>query len=796
MLDSLRSSSRMPTPAISTHRVQFGVFELDLQRMELRKQGVKIKLQDQPLKLLQVLLENPGQIVSREELRERIWPANTFVEFDRGLYSAMARLRDALGDPSENPVFIETVARRGYRFVAPVRVPESVAPTAQTTRNPAITIRRFALSLLAGLLGGALLIGALLIFGGVGIRHWLEGHRSLPITQKRLTDFDTIVVGDFVNSTGDPVFDGTLREGLSVQLEQSPFLSLVSEEGIHQTLRMMGQPAKARLIPEVTREVCQRTNSTAALNGSIALIGTRYNLIVNAVNCANGDLLTSAEAQADDKSHVLDALSKAAAEMRTKLGESLKTVQGYNTPLEQATTSSLEALQAYSLGVRAEGAGDLAGAVAFFERATQIDQNFAMAYSYLAGTYEALGEAALVAENSRKAFALRDRVSALEKLIIEEEYAGLMTGDLMKVREICGIGLRTYPRSPIFHEDLGYVLGPLGEYESALEEFREAVRLAPYRGLLFRGIVHSYLYLNRTEEAEAAANQAHAKGLQANLTDVLYLLAFYRQDAAEMAREAARVRDVAGEHDLILALQADTAAYFGKIREAREFSRRASDFADQVRLREMAPTYRAVAAFREALFGNAVTSQKQIAALYEHVSGRDLDYAMALAFTYAGHAEPAEALADHLGKRFPDDTLIQLNYMPTLHARLALLRANPQEALHALEVASPYELGMPAAGFYNWPSLYPVYVRGEAYLAAHQGREAAAEFQKILDHRGIVVNEPIGALAHLQLGRAYALQEDVVKARAAYQDFLTLWKDADPDIPVLKQAKAEYAKLQ
>jgi tetratricopeptide (TPR) repeat protein len=608
---------------------------------------------------------------------------------------------------------------------------------------------------------------------------------------RRLTEKDTIVLGDFANSTGDAVFDGTLREGLSVQLDQSPFLSLVSEEGIHQTLRMMGQPANARLSPEITREVCQRTNSAAALDGSIALIGTRYNLVLRAVSCINGDLLASTEAQANDKSHVLDALGKVASEMRSKLGESLSSVQKYNTPLEEATTPSLEALQAYSLGFKAESAGDLSTAFAFYERATQIDANFAMAYLGIAG----VSESVLAVENSRKAFALRDRVSALEKLIIEEEHAFYGSGDLPKGLQICELGERTYPRISIFHEDRGQGLAYLGEYESGLKESFEALRLAPYRGVIYREIAHTYLYLNQPDKAETTAKEAHGKSLEGNLKDVLYGIAFYRQDAGEMARHAAGVKDVTPQQGLLLAIEADSAAYFGRVREGRELSRRAADSAEQAGEKEIATTYRAVSAFREALFGDAAIA-RQGTSLRPPSSARDLDYAVALTFAYAGDVKRAQDLADTLSKVFPEDTIVRFNYLPTLRGKLALLHAAPQEALHFLEPAASYELGMPSNSFYNWPNLYPVYVRGEAYLAAHQGSEAAAEFQKILDHRGIVLNEPIGALAHLQLGRAYAIQGDTAKSRAAYQNFLALWKDADPDIPILKQAKAEYAGLQ
>jgi tetratricopeptide (TPR) repeat protein len=301
--------------------------------------------------------------------------------------------------------------------------------------------------------------------------------------------------------------------------------------------------------------------------------------------------------------------------------------------------------------------------------------------------------------------------------------------------------------------------------------------------------------LNRVEEAEATGKEAHANGLDSRLAPVLYGIAFYRGDTSEMVRQAASATGKANDGELLLALEADTAAYFGHLRKAREFSRQAADSAGRAGEKETAAGYLSVSAFREALFGNANGARQQ-GTLAKRRASRDMDYGLALALAYAGDAGRAQAMADDLGKRFPEGTIIQFNYLPTLRAKLALLRSNPQQALDSLQAAAPYELGLPALSFYNWPNMYPVYVRGEAYLAAHQGKEAAAEFQKILNHRGIVLNEPIGALAHLQLGRAYAMSGDSAKARAAYEDFLTLWKDADPDIPVLQQAKAEYAKLQ
>ena len=756
---------------------------MDVRAGELRKQGVRIKLQEQPFHVLTVLLQRPGEVVTREELRSQNWPADTFVDFDNSLNTAINKLREALGDSADNPRFIETLPRRGYRFIAPVtgvdgttRGTTSGVSATAPPRSRKTVVAVAVVVLAAGVAGGML---------------W-RARQSRHLTEK-----DTIVLGDFANSTGDAVFDGTLREGLSVELEQSPFLSLVSEQQIHQTLRMMGQNTNARLTPEIAQQVCQRTSSAAALEGSIALVGTQYNLILKAVNCASGDLLASTEAQVNDKSHVLDALGKAGSEMRGKLGESLTSLQKYNTPLEQATTPSLEALQAYSLGWKAADIdGDFAASLPFFQRAIHLDPNFAMAYYAISTSYGLIGESAWSRENSQKAFELRAGVSEPEKLTIETAYYYYVTGDLMESRRSSELGAQTYSRDPFFRANLASLSFILGQYEAGLKENLETLRLSPYNRFFYRQVVFNYLLLNRVKEAEAVAEEAHMKGLDSNLAHILYGIAFYRDDTANMARHVARAAGRPGDEDLLFALEADTAAYFGHLGKAREFSRRAADSAEREGEKETAAGYYAVSALREALFGDAAEARQQAAAAMVRPTGRDLDYAMALSSAYAGDDGRAQVLADNLAKRFPEDTVVRFNYRPTLRAKLALLRSNPQQALDTLEAAAPYELGLPSYSYYNWPNLYPVYVRGEAYLAAHQGNEAASEFQKILDHRGIVLNEPIGALAHLQLGRAYALQGDTAKSRVAYQDFLTLWKDADPDIPLLKQAKAEYTKLR
>ena len=613
----------------------------------------------------------------------------------------------------------------------------------------------------------------------------------------KLTDKDTILLADFTNTTGDPVFDGTLRRGMAVQLEQSPFLSLISEERIQQALRLMGQPSDARLTPEVAWEICERTASAAVLDGSIATLGNQYVLGLRAKDCRTGDVLAEEQVQATKKEDVLNALSKIASRFRTQVGESLTTVERYDTPLAEATTPSLEALRAYSEGWKVLFSTGSAAAVPFFKHAIEIDPKFAMAYAALGRMYGDIGESAVAADYTQKAYDLRERTSEAENYFISTSFHMVVTGSMEKAEQTCELCIQTYPRSWTPHTFLSGIIYPVfGQYEKAVEG-REAVRLNPDNPISYSTLISSYVALNRLDVAKATYGQALERKLNHPLFHpVLYQIAFLQNDAEGMAQEVAWSAGKPGVEDSMLGLEADTAAYSGRVRKAREFSLQAMDSAERAEENEAAATYVAEYGLREALLGNADEAQRRSALAIKRSAGRDVQYGAALALAYAGDTGRTQTLADDLGKRFPEDTIVQFNYLPTLHAKIAVNKGNASEAFESLRAAAPYELGVSTASVYGWTALYPVFVRGEAYLAAHQGSEAAAEFQKVLDHRGVVVNELIGALAHLQIGRAYAMQGDTVKARAAYQGFLTLWKDADPDIPILKQAKAEYAKLQ
>jgi eukaryotic-like serine/threonine-protein kinase len=629
---------------------------------------------------------------------------------------------------------------------------------------------------------------------GLTVGGWLFFSRKTHA----LTNRDTIVLADFANSTGDPVFDGALRQGLSVQLEQSPFLSIISDQKIRQTLGLMGQPADAKLTSAIARELCQRTSSAALVEGSIAQIGTQYLLTLKAVNCASGESLASTEAQASDKNHVLDALGKSASEIRNKLGESLNTVQKFDTPLDQATTPSLEALKAFSSGEKVMTTiGDTA-AIPFFKRAIELDPKFALAYAYLGILYNDLGEPSIAADYTRKAYEFRGQTSEPEKYFISVRFNKEVTGNIESAVAFCKLWIQAYPRSSFPHVLLtGAIYPVIGQYEKAVEEGEEGVRLNPDSPVPYALLNFNYIYLNRLDEAKASYEKALARKLNYPLFYFgLYEIAFLENDAAGMARQVASSEGQPGTEDQMLRLEADSAAYSGRLGDAREFSRRAMDSAERAQEKEAAATYSALSGLRESLFGNADEARRRAASALQRSTGRDVEYGVALALAYAGDSARVRALTSDLGERFPEDTIVQSNYLPTLRAKLAVIQGNPSEAIDILRTASPYELGQSTFSSYGWTAMYPVFVRGEAYLAAHQGSEAAAEFQKILDHRGVVLSEPIGALAHLGLARAYAMQGDTAKAKAAYQDFLTLWKDADPGIPILIAAKSEYAKLK
>jgi Flp pilus assembly protein TadD len=628
------------------------------------------------------------------------------------------------------------------------------------------------------------------IVAAIGAGAWFYLHRSPALTSK-----DSIVLADFANATGDSVFDGTLRQGLAAQLEQSPFLNIVSDQQIAGTLRLMGQPAEVRLTKDLARQVCERNNSVVVLDGSISNIGNQYVIGLDAINCQTGATLAQQQVTANGKEQVLAALGRAAADMRGKLGESLASIQKFNAPLADVTTPSLEALQAYTLGWKANISGDSTAVVPLLQRAVSLDPNFAMAYAVLGNSYVNLGEYSLAAENIKKAYDLRDRVSEWEKFYISSHYQLAVTGDLQSAMQTCRLWSQTYPRDPTPVANLGYIDGLLGQVEPGTASARQALDLAPGNALNYGNLASAYVAADRLDAAQVIIDQAHSRHLDSPLLHgAAYQIAFLQGDQVGMAREANWAMGKPGIEDFLLYSLSDTAAYAGQLAKADDLTARAIASAQRAGNREGAAAYAAEAALRLVLFGDASRARSQAAAASQLSSGRDIQAVSAITLALTGDAAGAAKLADDLNKQYPQNTIVQSVYLPEIRAGIALAQKDPAKAVTALEPTAPYELGAPTQSFIF--ALYPAYFRGQAYLAAHQGTAAAAEFQKILDHPGIVAFEPIGSLAHLGLGRARALSGDTAGARKAYQDFFALWQHADADIPILQQAKSEYAKLQ
>jgi len=603
-----------------------------------------------------------------------------------------------------------------------------------------------------------------------------------------LTEKDTIVVSDFTNTTGETVFDDTLKQALTTQLEQSPFLNILPDQKVRETLHLMGRSPSERLTQDIAREVCQRAQCKAMLAGSISSLGSRYVLGLKAVNCGTGDSLGSQQTEADSREHVLQALGKAATALRENLGESLVSIQKFDAPVEQVTTPSLEALKAYSLGMKTRSEKGDSDALPLFRHAVELDPNFAMAHARVGVIYSNMGASDQAASYTTKAYELRERVSEREKFYIASHYHQEVTGDTEQVLQVLELWKQTYPRDYLPYALLGFEHNfSMGQHEKALPENQEALRLEPNNILNFANLGFDYLNLNRFDEAKAIVEQAQTRQLDdAELHLLLAQLAFLRGDPAEMDRQFALGASEPAFENLLLAFQADVQASTGRLSKAREFFRRAVESAQRNSLKEPAATWQAAAAVREAYFGNRERARQGAAAALAITSGLNVQPQAALAFALAGDATRAQAVAADLAKRYPKNIIISSYYVPTIRAVVELNRGNAAAALDLLQATAPYE---------NQYCMDAVYARGQAYLASHQGN-AAAEFQKMLDHRGLMNVCPLASLAHLGLGRARALSGDSAGARTAYQDFFGLWKDADPDIPLLRDAKSEYAKLQ
>jgi DNA-binding winged helix-turn-helix (wHTH) protein/tetratricopeptide (TPR) repeat protein len=760
---------------------EFGPFRIDPEKQLLLRDGELIALAPKAFQLLLVLVRHGNQVVSKDELMKTVWP-DAFVE-ETNLTRNIFILRKALGE-TELDRFIVTVPGQGYRFATTVRPVAETEMCLAEVEHAKVQVQIEETSRWQRIVVIAVLLA-------VGAATW-RIFRSRPLV---LGEKDTVVLADFVNSTGNPVFDDTLRQGMAVQLEQSPFLSLVSEERIRHTLSLMGEPEGARITPKIARQVCERLGSAAVIDGSIARIGTRYVLGLHAANCITGETLDDEQVQVTREEDVLDAVTQTAGKFRSRAGESLATIQQHATPLAEATTPSLEALKAYSSSWKVAFSNPQQ-AILLLQRAIQIDPNFAMAYSFQGRLYADIWEPVLSQQSQRKAYDLRQRANDRERLFIELNYEDGVAGDLEKTREICGLWAQTYPRDELPHNELAWTDQELGKYDDSIEEAEKAISLDPDFTPAYNNLAWAYVLSDRLDEAEKTLQRASDRKLQMpEMLVMRYYIAFLKGDDTGMERAAAQAQGQSEAEDWLTYEQATALALSGHLKQARMMASRAVQLAREANQPERAAMYEAGTAVREAFYGEALEARRDALAAHALSDGRDVEWGVALAYALSGDFPESQRLATDLEKRFPNDTYVRMVYLPELRALAAFHDSDPAKAIDLLQAAAPFELGVPGSwsGFFG--TLYPAYLRGEGYLEGHRASESITEFQKVLGHPGVVFSDPVGALAYLRLGRAYSRMGDKTKAKSSYEKFLTLWKDADPGIPILRQARAEYAKL-
>jgi len=757
----------------------FGPFEVRAASGELLKDGRRVRVQDQPFRLLVVLLEHAGQVVTREELQHRIWPGNTFVDFDSSLRVAVRKLRDALGDDAERPMFIETIPKRGYRFLAQVSPPTSRLLVAAPPL-PAADRRR----------GSAAMFIAAILAAAAGIAAFAEWGRR---PASALGDKDTVVLGEFANTTGDPVFDVTLRQGLIVQLEQSPFLSLVSDERIQQTLAMMAQPAGARLTAEIVLAICERTGGSAVLDGSIARLGSEYVIGLRARNCVTGAVIDEEQAQTARKEDVLNALSRISGPFRRHLGESVTSVETYAEPLAEATTASLDAFRAYSAGKRALSSMGSASAIPLFRQAVEIDPGFAIAHALLGRVYGDIGEFGLSAESTTRAYELKAHASRIEQYFISTSYDLQVSGNLETARQTSESWAQIYPRAFAPHSFLaGIILPALGAFDRAVEESHKTIETDPGFWVGYYLLAFGQQYQNHFDAAEQSLDEAARRKLDVPEFAVeRYDLAFLKNDQAAMDRIDTISSEKPETAYLLDYHRAFVLAYVGRLREAAALAERSAALARQSGEQGRPAQFLTAEALWDGFFGDTAGARRSASAALAASRERDVEFGAAMALALAEDDTRAETLADDLARRFPEDTDVRFRYVPALRALVDVNEGRALRALDVLQLTIPYEAAPPRSSMHGFfGALYPVYVRGLALLALHRGADAAAEFRKIVDRRGIIVSDPVGALARYQLGRAYAAAGDTIKAKSAVDEVRALWKDGDRDAPIVKDAQA------
>jgi len=818
--ESMQEFGKFPKKSENPHRprlYEFGPFSLNpLKRLVLRGEE-PLPLTPKCFDILLALVEHQSEVLVKEELMESVWP-DTVVE-EGNLNRNISTLRKVLGESPNDHQYIVTVPGRGYRFVAEVRevfdelpkvtrheprttnVGESLefpidsygrkaavqtmpAPSivrAQPPRRRLFVLRQRLPWLMAVLATGALVLLVLLRFGF--------------LAKPALDVNDQILIADFSNTTGDSVFDDTLKQAVSFQLSQSPYLNILSDTKVSATLRLMTKPPDTKLTTDVARDLCLRAGGKAYIAGSIARLGAQYVMGLNAIDCQTGNSFALEQAVANSKEQILNALGGATTKLRRKLGESLKTVREFDTPLQDATTPSLDALKAYSLGLQKDQIND-AVAVPFFKRAIELDPDFASAYAALAVCYRNLGESGLARDNFTKAFELRSHVSEREKLLIAARYYNHVTGELQKAIDAYQLWVQAYPRDALAHSNLGSLYGASGQYEKSIAETQEALRLDPDSGTNYSNLLLAQAALDRLDDARITFQREMDRKIEDPIGRVNWFgVAFVRGDLQEMDKQMVWSLGKPEGEDNFFAAKSDAEAYFGHVKKSREFSKKAVESALRNEEKETAAQWQMDEAIREAEFGNPAIALRDTAAARALTASHDTQILAAVAFARTSHPAEAEQLARDLEKRYSLDTLVVSYWIPVIRASIEIDRNNPAHAIDLLQEAASYELASPVTWSGLGGPLYPAYLRGAAYLLLHRPSDAASEYQKLVEHRGFMLACPLGALAHVGLARAYQLQGDAGKARSEYQHFFAIWKDADADLPILKQAQAEYATL-
>ena len=760
-----------------TRKTRFGPYEVDLRSGEVHKHGIRLKLQDQPFQVLAILLEHSGEVVTRDELRQKLWPADTFVDFDTGLNSAIKKLRDVLSDSADDPRYIETLPRRGYRFIAhvengdlPAPVPiekrlATVPPVGPRTEPP--KKRHF---IVAVGVAAFLVVAALVTW-------------RVFFARPALTGSDVILLASFVNKTGDPVFDN-LDRALEVKLAESPFLSLLPEAAVRQTLRSMRHEPDERVTQELGIEICKRQGLKAVVVPEIDAIGSYYLITLEAIDAQSGKLIARQQQETDNKDKVVAALGKVASQLRRQLGESLSSLQKYNAPLALATTNSLEALQAYQTGVQRNRSGKIRESIPFFERAVELDPQFCSAYIMLGSSYHGIGEDEASRKNFARAFELKDKhLTQEENFLVTATYYWNITGNLEKESAVLTLYQQVYPRSVNAANLLGINYALLGRKEEALQEFNWTIDHSPEpSAFAYSNKSQALMSLGRFDEAKTIINQWQQKGsLFSYQKDMLYRIAFFENDTATMGRLA---REAPPDDTGWLQLQMQFAYLRGDIKKFRSLSETAVNIETRGGQKQDAADDLAARGQLESLLGNYGLARS----LCRHSGAGDTDSAVELwrcaeAFADAGDFNRAEALATKLDRIAPEDTIEQKVHLPLIHSIVDRQRGNPSEAADLLVQPELYE-----------HTLDVPYRLGQAYLASNESAKAAAQFQMVLDARDAGWWQVYAPLAQLGLARAYSSQANQEKSRKAYDDFFATWKDADPDIPILRQAKAEYKK--